>query len=336
MNQPTNRSTQFRLAILLIAVAVVCTCVGGWYVTQAYRQQSKNKNGVKPDVKKSEVSGSSQPDDSIDMRSVECDLSIPELETGVAGPGKRVKEVLPDFVDTDVYHVTYLPVDWESGKSYPVIVEYAGNGGYKNYIGDECTGHVEDSKLGYGISAGREFIWICLPFLNHEGTGHTMVWWGAPFQFNPLPTVDYCKLVVPMICEKYGGDPDRVLIAGFSRGSIACNFIGLHDDEIAKLWRGFIPYSHYDGVSSFRIPGLDRDSALSRLKRVGNRPQFICAEGVEGRQTVATTRAYLDSTGINGDFTFRKTGFLNHNDAWVLRPSAARDELRTWVQTILK
>ena len=254
MNQSTNRLTRIRLATLLIGIAVVCLGVG-WYLMQANDEQSKKKKSVETT---DEVNGSNRVEDQIDIRSVEPDLVIPKLETGDAKPGKRTREVVPEFANTTVYHVTYLPVDWEPGKSYPVIVEYAGNGGYQNEFGDVCTGVVEDSKLGYGISAGQGLIWVCLPFLNANGTLNARNWWGDPQAFDPQPTIDYCKQAVPMICEKYGGDPDRVLLTGFSRGAVACNFIGLHDDEIAKLWKGFVPYSHYDGVSNFGLPGLDR------------------------------------------------------------------------------
>ena len=48
------------------------------------------------------------------------------------------------------------------------------------------------------------------------------------------------------------------------------------------------------------------------------------------------TREYLASTGIQGDFTFLKTGFRNHNDAWTLRPSPARDKAREWLQRVVK
>jgi len=44
-----------------------------------------------------------------------------------------------------------------------VIVEYAGNGNYANKYGDVSSGEVEGSKLGYGISGGTGFIWICMP-----------------------------------------------------------------------------------------------------------------------------------------------------------------------------
>ena len=48
----------------------------------------------------------------MDIRSVEPDLTIPKLETGQPDIGKRVKQTIPDYEQTDVYHVTYLPTDW--------------------------------------------------------------------------------------------------------------------------------------------------------------------------------------------------------------------------------
>ena len=273
-----------------------------------------------------------------DIRSVERDLRVPAARDpgAAAGAGTRTKEVLPEYAGTSVYHIVYLPMDWKPDKAYPIIVEYAGNGGYRNQFGDVSTGHVEDSKLGYGISAGNEFIWICLPYLNAAGTRNVTKWWGDAPDYDARPTVDYCKAAVRWICAKYGGDPGRVVLVGFSRGAIACNFIGLYDGEIAKIWRAFVAFSHYDGVvQRWSYPGCDRASALERLKRLGNRPQYICAETGSGAHSVGATQAYLQSTGIKGDFEFRHIGFRNHNDAWVLGPSKAREELRNWVRAVV-
>lgn len=273
-----------------------------------------------------------------DIRSVRPDLEVPPMTLDQPGRGNRVREVIPEYAGTEVYHAIYLPRDWKPDRKYPVIVEYTGNGEYRNRFGDTCTGRVEDSKLGYGISAGKGCIWLCLPYLNEAGTANVIKWWGDKPTHRASTTVDYCKKAVPWICETYGGDPDRVVLAGFSRGSIACNFIGLHDDEIAKLWRAFIPYSVYDGVRpNWPYPGADRASALARLKRLGNRPQFICEEFSSPDSTISMqrTREYLAATGFEGNFTFRSTGFRNHNDAWVLRKSAARTELREWLERVL-
>ncbi len=266
-----------------------------------------------------------------DIRTVKPDLVVPPLSDGKPAVGRRVKQTLPGWRDSKVYHVLYLPPDWKSDTKLPVIVELAGNGPYKNRFGDVSTGHPEGSKMGYGISGGEGFIWVCLPYLNNAGAVNVTKWWGNAPKYNAGPTVDYCKKAVPWICREYEGDPKRVVLCGFSRGAIACNYIGLYDDEISKLWRAFIPYSHYDGVRRWPYPGSNRESAQQRLQRLADRPQFICHEGTG----VSGTQKFLDSTEIEGKFIFQATGFRNHNDAWLLRPSPARDTLRAWLGKVL-
>lgn len=266
-----------------------------------------------------------------DISSVPADLEVPSLSDGAPGPGLRVKQTLPAWRQTAVYHILYLPKDWQPSRRYPVIVEYAGNGNYRNKLGDVSTGRPEGSKLGYGMSAGKGFIWLCLPYLNDAGNDIAITWWGDKPTYNPQPTLKYCREAVPWICREYGGDPERVVLCGFSRGAIACNFLGLHDDATAKLWCGFVPYSHYDGVRQWPYPSADRASALARLKRLGSRPQFICHES----SGVEDTRRYLAEAMSGGNFTFVPTGFQNHNDAWALRPSEARTKLRAWLHKIV-
>jgi hypothetical protein len=64
------------------------------------------------------------------------------------------------------------------------------------------------------------------------------------------------------------------------------------------------------------------------LRRLKGRPQFICGEGGNAQQTAR----YLKQTKVEGRFTIRGTGFRNHNDAWLLRPSSVRTQLRAWVK----
>ena len=260
-----------------------------------------------------------------DISSVAPDLSTPPMTEGDPAPGKRVKQVAPEYDGTGVYHALYLPADWEPGKRYPVIVEYAGNGPYTNSYGDVSDGTPEGSDLGYGISGGKGFIWICMPFIAENRTAIQRQWWG-----DIEATKAYCTATVERVCRDYGGDPKAVILAGFSRGAIACNFIGLHDEQIAGLWRGFIAYSHYDGVRAWNYTGSDRASALVRLKRLRGRPSFICHE-----TSVEETRRYLEGTGVNAPFTLMAVPFRNHNDAWVLRPSPARKALREWLRKTL-
>jgi hypothetical protein len=165
-----------------------------------------------------------------------------------------------------------------------------------------------------------------MPFVTAEKT-NAVTWWGDVGQ-----TKSYCRKTVALVCEKYGGDPKKVVLAGFSRGSIGCNYIGLNDDEIAPLWRAFVCYSHYDGQrTSWGYPAADRASALERLQRLRGRPQFICMEN-----GVDPIREYVEATGIHGDFTFRTVPFRNHSDRWVLRDVPERKALRDWLRNALR
>lgn len=246
------------------------------------------------------------------------------METGDPSAGKRVRATIDPYRGSDVYHAIYLPTDWQAGKRYPVIVEYAGNGPFRNAIGDTCTGKVEDCNLGFGISGGREFIWLCLPYISLDHQHNQLQWWG-----DVEATVDYCKFAVEQACQRYGGDRDQIFLAGFSRGAIACNYIGLHDDEIASLWAGFICHSHYDGVRTWNYEASDATSAAVRLKRLNGRPQFISHEG-----SVEATRAYLAAACPEGNFSFQTIAFRNHSDQWVLRDIPPRQVLRDWLQRV--
>jgi hypothetical protein len=264
-----------------------------------------------------------------DISSVAADLNVPGLAEGPPSAGKRVRLGL--FPDTPPV-ILYLPTDWTPEKKFPVIIELAGNGNYKNQYGDTSSGMPEDSVLGYGLSGGKGFVWACVPFLNEAGDQTAITWWGDTPDYRPNSTVAFLKRAVPALCERFSGDTERVILCGFSRGAIATNAIGLHDDEIATLWRAFLCYSHYDGVDPrWPFAGADSASARQRLARLKGRPQLICSES-----PLETTRLYLQSTGVSGDFTFLETGFRNHSDAWTLRPSPARDTARQWLAELVK
>lgn len=255
----------------------------------------------------------------MDTKEIVTELTTPSVTTEAPAPGRRVKMVLPMYEDTTLYHALYLPTNWESDKKYPVIFEYSGN------KWRDSQGTVDECDLGYGISGGRNVIWVCLPFVDKKNGKNAPTWWG-----NIEATVDYCKQTVKQVCAEYGGDSSKLFIAGFSRGSIACNYIGLNDDEIASLWCGFICHSHYDGVRKWGYKESDSASALIRLKRLGQRPQFISQE-----RSILETKKYLEQALPDGNFKFQALPFPDHTDTWVLRDSPERKTIRKWFNEVL-
>ncbi len=83
----------------------------------------------------------------VDISTIAADLVVPTMTDDAVMPGRRVREVHPDWQGTEVYHSLYLPTHHQSGKSYPVIVELAGNGGFRSALGDVCTGHPRGASL---------------------------------------------------------------------------------------------------------------------------------------------------------------------------------------------
>ena len=269
------------------------------------------------------TNGESLPSD--DIRTVEYDLITPKMTKGNPAAGKRVEHQLRRYIGTEVHHALFLPENWKEGQTYPVIVEYAGNGPYQNSYGDQCSGKVADCNLGYGISEGQDFIWICMPFISVDHQRNQRQWWGDLEE-----SVLYCREAIQMLIDDFGADTENIFLAGFSRGAIACNYVGLHDDEIAKLWAGFICHSHYDGVRTWNYAGSDRTAAIERLKRLEGRPQFISHE-----KSVDATKKYLDEIGSTENLQMHSLPFRNHTDQWVLRNLPLRATLRAWVQSNL-
>jgi hypothetical protein len=263
-----------------------------------------------------------------DIASMRPDLIVPALRDGAPAAGKRIRQQIPAYAGSDVHHVLYLPTDWQPGapRRFPLLVEYAGNGDYRDDRGDVCTGVVEGSNLGYGISGGKGFIWLCLPFVDSQTGSNQKLWWG-----DIDAGIAYAREAIRSTCEEYHGDPNAVILTGFSRGAIGCSFLGLHNDAAADMWLAFVPYSHYDGVRSWPYPGSDRDAAAGRVRRLGGRASFVCDEA-----GTAATQEFLASTGVQAPFTFLRTPFRNHNDAWTLRDTPERAALRRWLAEVLE
>jgi hypothetical protein len=263
------------------------------------------------------------------LHALSADLIVPKVVHEEAAAGRRVQAVTHGWEETQVRHTLYLPRDWQPNSNHPVLVEFAGNGGFRNKLGDESDGTVDSCVLGYGLSGGAGFLWVCLPFVEvaKDGTKHNCTkWWG-----DVAETRRYCMATVHEVCARYGGDAARVVLCGFSRGAIACNYIGLHDDEIAQLWRAFFCHSHYDGVRAWPYPDSDEAAAIKRLQRLRGRESWVSHEG-----SVLEVRNFIERSGVSAPITFVPLPYANHSAAWVLRNIPERLQAREWLTHTLQ
>ena len=238
-------------------------------------------------------------------------LVVPPMEYQLPAAGKKVKQQIAEYNGTQVFHTLYLPTDWQSGKKYPVIVEYAPN----IFYNASCysTGKVEDVVNGYGISKGEGYILLSLPFISTKGNYNEVNGWG-----NADKTVDYALKTIRLICEDFGGDPAGIFITGFSRGAIAAGYIGLRNEKIADTWIGFNACQHTDG-DGWNGSQIDADIRIARLK---GRPVFLIDNGSYPWATMvpaAGSPLQMESSGIGAHLA------ANYLDD---RPSTVK--LRSW------
>jgi hypothetical protein len=289
-----------------------------------------------------------------DVLTLPADIENPRIHDGELVAGRMVLQTLPAYAGTEVAHAVYLPRDWTPEREFPVLVEYLGN---------SCR--VRDPRgIGHSISEGIGCIWVVLPFVSPDGRSDVDWWWG-----DVDATVAYAKAAVPAICREWSGDPERVLIMGYSRGAIAVNAIGLHDDEIAKLWCGSMAVSHYDdGHIPWGMTPAEQADAAKRLARLGRRPQCIAGEycsrpqlpshlpllktldergittfgeavgtlGLEPCTVVEKTLAFVRANHPAGDFTVVDLGWVTHGSAVLQRDTAERRQLRAWLARVLE
>jgi len=255
------------------------------------------------------------------------DLQTPGITREQPAAGRRVYQCPQEYSGTKVYHALYLPTDWKKGKRYPVIVEYTGN------RFPECgsTGEVKDANLGYGLSGGVGYIWVTMPTIQQGGLENTVTWWG-----DRQATIDYCKTNIPRICEEFGGDPNALFLCGFSRGAIAVSYIGLADDQIASMWKGFIAHDHFDGQREWGYPECDRSSALKRLARLKGRPVLVSGESNDFlKDHLDLAQFTFLKPPINQIFKIPEGKVIHpHTDLWMHRESTFREQARQWLNQI--
>lgn len=279
---------------------------------------------------------SSQPANVLCSIDVEPDRFALPLTWEAPSTGKRALVRAPGYAETEAYHVVTLPTDWSPGRKFPVYVEWTGNGGYVDPCGERTTGRPESGRLAIGLAGNDGVICVQLPYLNAAGTANVATWWGSAPEHGPESTLKYAAAALDEVIARWGGDPDRMVLIGFSRGAIAVNALGLANDEIAKRWRAMVAYSHYDGVRQWPVAGSDRASAAERLKRLGQRPQFIVSEPMPNGAGLEATEGWLRESAPNAPREFLTSGFRDHSDGWAMRPGATRDRIRDRLDEILK
>jgi hypothetical protein len=271
--------------------------------------------------------------------------SVPLLEKGVPQPGKRVAVTEPEYMNTRVHHSLYLPVNYNELTKCPIIVEFTGN----YYPESGSTGEVEGANLGYSLTLGKDFIWVVLPFIATTHLANEKTWWG-----DIEVTCKYARSCISRIIKSYKGDSATVILCGFSRGAIAVSYVGLHDDETAKLWSAFFTSDHFDGEREWSSWGTPlskyRAEAKVRLQRINGRPFRICQD-VGLNNGTSEIESMLRKMGLSGlsNITFRSipmdhdfplipnSWFINrHTDLWPLFNSQSGTDAREWIGSLKK
>jgi len=269
-----------------------------------------------------------------------ADLALPPLTEQGPQPGKRATVIATEYSGTKVHHLIALPDDWTPdwqarGKSWPVIAEYTGN----YFPTSGSTGEVEGAALGYGLARGRA-IWVVLPYVAKDHRKNEITWWG-----DVDATVGYAKTNIPRICAEFGGDPKKVVLCGFSRGAIGVSFLGLHDDEVAKLWCGLWAHDHFDGMKEWQGHAWGsplaryREEATARLRRLQGRPLLVTQGGAETKKFIASVvptnveHLTVDMGALFGKFPNELVKHP-HNDRWPLRDGDATQTARAWFERV--
>lgn len=245
-------------------------------------------------------------------------LDVPAVEDAAPAPGKRVRYRIPGDETSGIYSVLNLSEDWQSGRKYPVIVEYPGNIMYAPVC--YSTGLPDQCVIGYGITRGKGAICLGMPFLDRATDAIAENAWG-----NADDTADYLMRMVAEVCDKFGGDRDNLVLTGFSRGAIACGYIGLRNDDIAKLWKGFHACQHTDGSN---WNGATMASAIERATRFQGKAVFQTDNSPDKFQPVMEA--------MNTQVTWAQSGLGFHSTAMFLDDRPSTRQLREWFWKLVK
>ncbi|MFM8496306.1 MAG: hypothetical protein ACKOEM_12390 [Planctomycetia bacterium] len=241
-------------------------------------------------------------------------IDVPAAEDGIPAAGRRVSyrpTTSRTEAETLPAALLYLPRDWLPGGIYPVVVEYPGNIFFT--AGCYSTGRPEQCVIGYGMTRGEGAIWLSLPFVDAGGQVAENGWG------DPDRTADFCADVVEDVCTRFGGDRSRLVLTGFSRGAIACGFIGLRNDRIAGLWKGLHCCQHFDG------DGWNGATMPGAIERAG---RFRGASVFHTDNSADRVKPVTDALGV--PVTFVSSGLGAHSCAMFLDDRESTRRLREW------
>lgn len=239
-------------------------------------------------------------------------IDVPTVEDSAPAPGKRVRYRPSGEEKSSIYSVLNLPEDWQPGRKYPMIVEFPGNIFFTPFC--YSTGLPDQCVIGYGMTQGKGAICLGMPFVNRAIGKVVENGWG-----HADDTTDYVLRTVAEVCEKFGGDRGNIVLTGFSRGAIACGYIGLRNDEIASLWKGFHACQHYDGGG---WNGATLQGAFKRAARFKGQSVFQTDNSRDPYQSVMEA--------MQTKVTWAQSGLGAHSTAMFLDDRPSTRQLREW------
>ena len=244
-------------------------------------------------------------------------LNVPNVEENAPAPGKRVRYRLPIDGPAGLYCVLNLPENWNANTKHPVVVEFPGNLFFTQ--GCYSTGLPEQCVMGYGMTKGKDAICLGMPFVNRLSPRPVESGWG-----NADDTAQYAVQMVDEVCAKLGGDRQNIVLTGFSRGAIACGYIGLRNPQIASLWKGFHACQHYDGDG---WNGATMPGALERAARFQGQAVF---------QTDNPESKFREVMKVmKTNVTWVKSGLGAHSTAMFLDDRPSTQKLREWFSQLV-
>ena len=244
-------------------------------------------------------------------------VPVPAVTDDEPAPGRRVRYRLAGDPAGGPYAVLQLPEDWRPGVSLPLVVEYPGNIFF--VPGCYSTGLPEQCVIGPGLTRGRGAICLALPFVDRAAGLIAEGGWGVPDD-----TASYAVALVEQVCREFGADRSNIVLTGFSRGALACGFIGLRDDRIAGLWKGFHACQHYDGDG---WNGATQAGALERARRFRGRAVFQ-TDNPRGK-----FQPVMDAMGV--PVTWAESGLGAHATAMFLDDRPSTEQLRRWFRELV-